>query len=269
MTFDHELCILFLYHKFDELTIFHLNSLRSHNQDACIVLLTDTVPQLIPGSIDVGQFASSWEDVDKWRSIDTTLYRWFENRELNARNYIVIEYDCLCTVNLNDYYADVKGNDVVGIDFLKINETPHWPWFYDDELKKLPQEDRELASGIVPFTCTMFTHKALEQIVANVYRHDVFCELRLGTTIRKLKLNFVRLPILKRSTIRWHTYPWQTLQPGLFHAIKSLNHNIERRCQPNKIGLCLYELFRRRKPSWKFLSFLLNEIRHEFMRRLC
>ncbi len=256
MRFDHDLCMLFLYHKCDELTLFHLESLRKHNPDACIIPLTDTVQELIPGSIDVSGFDSSFQDAEKWRSIDTTVYRWFENRTFNARKYLFIEYDCYCTVNLAEYYGDLNDADVMGVYFFSMRENPRWQWFR--ELQTLPEEDRKLASGIAPFTCTMFRHEALEKVVANVYRHDVFCELRLGTTIRKLNLKFRRLPLFKRSTICWHVYPWQALRPGLFHSIKSLDHNAERYPQPGAVDICLYDVFRSLTPAKKFLPLYLQ-----------
>ncbi|MFZ0929700.1 MAG: hypothetical protein WAN11_13930 [Syntrophobacteraceae bacterium] len=268
MTYDHELCILFMYHKCDELTLLHLNSLRKHNQDACIVPITDTVPELIPGSVDVSQFPSSWENVSKWTGIDTTLYRWFENRTFNAMRYVIIEYDCLCTVNLNEFYTDARDADIIGNDFFTLSENPHWRYFRKDELRKLPKEDIAFASGIVPFTCNMFAHEALEKIVANVYKHDVFCELRLGTTIKKLNLNFQRLPISKRNTICYHPYPWQALRPGLFHGIKSLDHNAGRPRQPGVIAANIYEFLRSLTPNRYFLPFYLQGIRQGLVRRL-
>jgi|SRR5450759_2124016 hypothetical protein len=268
MAYDHDFCILFFYHKCDELTKFHLASLRKSNPAAIIVPLTDSVPELLPGSIDVGQFPSSWADAQKWRSIDTTLYRWFEHRTFDARRYVIVEYDCLCTVDLCDYYSEVMGADVAGIDLFRREDNPRWKWFVQSELDTLPEQDRKHAAGLVPLTCTLFSHEALEKIVANVYRQDVFCELRLGTTINKLGLKFERLPIPKRSTICWHTYSWQANRPGLFHGIKSFDHNKGRYRQPGTIGSSIYDLLRSLTHDRELFPFYLQGKRHGLRRRL-
>jgi hypothetical protein len=112
----------------------------------------------------------------------------------------------------------------------------------------------------------MFSHEALEKIVANVYRHGVFCELNLGTAIVKLGLNFRRLPLLKRSTICWHTYPWQPTRPGLFHGVKSLDHNKGKRRQPGIAGAYVYDLLRSLTHDREFLPFNLEGKRQKLWR---
>lgn len=267
MTYDHDLCVLFLYHKCDELTKFHLESLRKSNPDAFILPLTDSVPELLPGSVDVAQMPPFCADAHKWRGVDATLYRWFHNRTLNARRYLLCEYDCLCTVSLSDYYSDVWDADVAGVEFFTRDDNPHWKWFRD-EMNSIPSEDRSYTAAIVPFTCTMFSHVALEKIVANIYRHDVFCELRLGTIVNKLGLKFQRLPRLERSTLCWHEYPWQTNRPGFFHAIKSQDHNTGKRRQPNHLAAHIYDVLRSFTKDRKLLPTLLRGKRDGLRERL-
>jgi hypothetical protein len=268
MTYQHDLCILFFFHNADALTQYHLESFRKSNPTAIIVPVTDAVSDLLPGAIDVAKFPSSWVSAHKWRSIDTTLYRWFENRTFNARRYLIVEYDCLCTVDLKQHYGELMTADVAGVDFFKRKDNPRWKWFMHSELNNIPEEDRKYAAGLVPLTCNMFSHEALEKIVANVYRNDIFCELRLGTIINKLGLKYERLPILKRSTICWHTYSWQANRPGLFHGIKSLDHNKEKQRQPGVIGSCIYDLLRLLNHDRELLPFYLQGKRHGLRRRL-
>jgi hypothetical protein len=256
-TYDYDFCVLFLYHKCDELTKFHLESLRCSNPSAFVLPLTDSAEELLPGSVDVAKLPPSCRaDAQKWRGIDATLYRWFENRGFNARRYLVAEYDCLCNINLADYYAEVWDADVAGIDFFTRQNNPHWYWFVR-ELYTIPYEDRLHAAGIVPFTCTMFSHAALEKIVGSVYTHDIFCELRLGTTVNKLGLKFQKLPRRKRSTICWHEYPWQTNRPGFFHAVKSLEQKPGKRPQPGDISARVYDFLRSLTHNREFLPFFL------------
>jgi hypothetical protein len=268
MTYDCDLCILFFYHKCDELTRFHLERLRQFNSAALILPVTDSVPDLLPGSVDVARLPPFCVDSEKWRGIDATLYRWFNNRTFNAQRYLLAEYDCLCNVSLRDYYAEVWDADVAGVDFFTRENNPRWRWFKNDELSKVPQEDRMYAAAIVPFTCTMFSHAALERIVANVYRQDIFSELRLGTTVNKLGLEFRRLPRAKRGTICWHEYPWQTTRPGFFHSVKSLGHNSGRHEQPGDVFARGYDFLRSSMQDRELLPFFLRGKRQGLKRRL-
>jgi hypothetical protein len=244
MAFEHELCVLFLYHKCDDVTTSHLDSLRRSNPRLPILPVTDSVIDHLPDSVDVGVFPDRRFCSQKWRSIDTTLYRWFLNRRFDARRYLVVEYDCLCTVDLMEFYAPVLRADVAGVDFFTLDDNPGWWWFKRDELDNLPSTDRSHAAGLVPFTCSMFSHNALETIVANVCSQDVFCELRLGTAIKKTGLQFIRLPLQQRRSISWHVYPWRVDRPGIFHSIKSLEHNKRRWSSPGSIGCHLHDRFR-------------------------
>jgi hypothetical protein len=268
MKFDHNLCILFLYHKCDPLTKFHLSSLAASNPNSFILPLTDSVPELLPGSVDVGVFPSTFEEGQKWRTIDTTVYRWFENRTFNARRYLLVEYDCLCNVDLEDYYREVLDAEVAVIDYFTPKENPRWKWFGESELSKLPPEDRKYAGGVVPFTCTMFSHDALARIVDGILRNDIFSELRLGTAVRKLGLDCRRLPVPKRSTITWHGYPWRTDGLGLFHSVKVLDHNNGKPRRPGDIAARFHDWFRSLTRDREFLPFHLNGRREGLKRRL-
>jgi len=248
-----KLCILFLYHKCDDLTRNHLNSLTLSNPDAVIIPLTNAVTEHLPNTVDVASFQSRWPTSNHWRNIDTTIYNWFLNRTIDAEKYLFIEYDCFCNVNLIDYYKEVWDSDVAGVDFFSIKKNPGWNWFRENELDKLTDTERPHASGIAPFVCTLFSHNALEQTITNTNNADIFCELRLGTTVRKLNLKFKRLPLLKRSTISWHPYPWQINRPGLFHGIKSCDHNSGREPQPGLLKTIYYDI-RRSFSSWRILK---------------
>jgi hypothetical protein len=250
------------------LTLFHLECLRESNPDSRIVPLTDNVPELIAGSVDVATLPAFSEGASKWRSIDGTLYRWFVNRKFDAERYVVIEYDCLCNVELTAHYDSAGPADVVGVDFFARDENPRWQWFNENEVNKLPASDRPYASGLVPFTCTMFSHDALLAIVSVVNKNDVFCELRIGTAMKKLDLRFRALPFPQRSTISWHPYPWQANRQGLFHGIKSLNHNEGKRPQPGWAAARVHDMIRSMHKNREFLPFAWKTRRKRLMKML-
>ena len=244
-----DLCILFFYHKCDELTRKHYELLVNSNPDACIIPLTRAVSEHLPGSVDVAEFAAGWEISQPWRNIDVTLYAWFQNRAVSAQRYILIEYDCYCDVDLKSHYAEVWDADIAGVDYFTSSANPGWHWFNPGELQKLPAQDRQHAAGVVPFVGMMFSHSALEKIVASLDQRDLFCELRLGTAIKKWGLRFKRLPLRKRLLISWHAYPWQINQPGLYHGIKSLNHNAGKAPTPSGLAALFYDWKRSFNPQ--------------------
>ena len=244
-----KLCILFLYHKCDELTRQHLESLIQSNPQAVIVPLTDSVSEHLPNSVDVGEVDDGWQISDPRSNIDVIVYKWFAHRTFDAEKYVFIEYDCFCNVSLIDYYKEVWDSDVAGVDFFSIRENPKWRWFIDPSFGRLPLAERPQASGITPFTCALFSHSALERVVAQVSRESIFSELRMGSAVRMLGLKFKRLPLLKRATISWHVYPWQINRPGLFHGIKTCDHNQGRQPQPNAFLAFVYDVRRSFSPN--------------------
>ncbi|MFT7531215.1 MAG: hypothetical protein ACI9FD_002226 [Gammaproteobacteria bacterium] len=94
----HELCILFLYHKVDDITLQNFDLLTFLNPEDVVVPLAldpaQTIPSLLE-TIDVASLASEWDLSNVWRSVDAVVYTWFRNRKSTARRYCIMEYDCL------------------------------------------------------------------------------------------------------------------------------------------------------------------------------
>jgi hypothetical protein len=158
------------------------------------------------------------------------LYRWFSQRTVTAERYLLLEYDCLCTVDAAQAYQDVWNADVAardaylpgqGLDTLG-GEDVQREWFNFREIDRLPVADRPFAAGLAPFAGMLFSHLGLESIVANATTNDVFCELRLGTAARKAGLRPAVFPPSLRRTIRWDPHPCVPDEPGVYHAIKSV-----------------------------------------------
>jgi hypothetical protein len=216
-----ELCILFSYHKCDDVTVHHLELLKKHNPSVIIVPLTDDVPEQLPESVDVKDFPSRWTTKDKWAGVDIMLYKWFLNRTETARRYLVLEYDCMCTMPIAHAYAGVWNADVACAKFVRRWTHPLWHWFSPESLAKLDPEDRPIAAGVVPYVGALYSHRALEAILDNVTSNDAFAELRLGTAISKAGLDVTRLPRELRRTIQWDLFTGDRSRPGIYHAVKS------------------------------------------------
>lgn len=218
---EHELCVLFAYHKADALTLYHLELLQRHSPDYLIIPITDDVPVHLPGGVDVKAFADPWPKANPWRRCDTMLYRWFLNRTVSAKRYLYLEYDCLCTQDLAISYQDVWDCEVAARDIV-LPEDVDWMWF--QEIDRLAPEDQPFALGLVPLAGILFSHNALERIVQNLSTEDVFCELRMGTAARKAGLTLTPFPPSLRASIQHNPHAGVPTGPGLFHAVKSIRH---------------------------------------------
>lgn len=235
-----DLCVLFLYHKSDELAEHHLALLEKSNPGTAIVPIyadpePDLKPKFLPGTVDARTVSSRWKILSGWKAPDVAVYRWFLNRKVDAERYIALEYDCLCTVNLREHYASVWNSDIAVVSYFTLQQNPRWMWFTPDELAKLPQDLRPNAAGISPFAGTMFSASTLDQLVEHSCSEEMIGDLRIGTYIRKLGLNVAVLPLHVRAHISWNEYHWRIEKQGLYHAVKGVDHNS--RALPRQLGL--------------------------------
>jgi len=229
---NDELCILFAYHKVDKLTLHHFELLKMHNSNYRIIPITDNISEYLPGTVDVSCFADDpWEKARPWRRCDTMLYRWFLNREVSAKRYLLLEYDVLCNVDVYSEYADVWDADIAARDYYlpgmkkstRFGKDISREWFHFREITRIGDDDRSYAAGLVPLVGILFSHNGLNSIVKNVVRNDVFCELRIGTAARKSGLIVRKFPQKLRNSIRWDTHFSIPKEPGIYHSIKFLD----------------------------------------------
>lgn len=215
-----ELCILYHYHSIDDLTLQHLNLIKENNPDDIVIPVTNDVDEYLPDTVDVNKFPSPWDTSSKWRSIDTTFYLWFLNREVSAKRYLILEYDCRCTMPLRDAYAEVWDADVSCRTFYTPENKPNWGWFKKEEVNKLDPEDRPYIAGVVPYVATLFSHDGATRTIENLTYNDVFCELRMGTAIRKAGLQVQTFPESLKKTIYATTTKLDLSKPGIYHPVK-------------------------------------------------
>ena len=109
-------------------------------------------------------------------------------------------------------------------------------------------------------TCTMFSTKRSKSMWPTSAGKGTFSpNFASGQRSEKLGLKFRRLPLPNRSTICWHGYPWRVERPGLFHAIKSLDHNQGKPAQPGALASCIYDWLRSRTHDRQFAFHLAGK----------
>ena len=238
---DLELCILFLHHKADPLTQFHFDLVRKHNPRAAIVPIVDEPEGALAGAVDVSKFPSRWNTRDKWRSPDTMVYRWFENRTVTAKKYFVMEYDCFVNVDLCSYLGPYWGSDVAVSEYLTPRNAKAWRWFR--ELPLLEEERRKYAAGSVPFGCALISHAALEKVCKIVTSKDVNAELRFGTAVCQSGLKIQEFSKNMKAQVSSQELTAPIENPGIYHPVKVLDHNLnlrKRRLHFARIRLIYY-----------------------------
>ena len=137
----------------------------------------------------------------------------------------------------------------------------------NEEISNLPREDKMYAAGITPFTCTMFSHAAMEKIVANVYRNDIFSEIRLGTIVNKLGLKFKRLRAPNAAPFAGMNIPGRQTS-RVFSMPSNLDHNKGKWRQPGGIASRIDDWLRSLNHDRELLPFYLRGKRHGLKRRL-
>lgn len=217
--FIHDFCILFSYHKNDPITHRHFDLFKSLNPHCPIVPIAFSNTS-INGTFNVGHIRSPWIETNEWRACDVPLYKWFLNRTHTARRYILVEYDVLPEVSVNDYFSDVWNDDIGTPCYLdKKTHKGKWNWF--GEIDRLPEQYRQFAAGIVPLATLFVKHDALASIVDKaVGMNDIFCELRMGTCAKASGI--VPRIMQKSKSVRHHISLIKKLDCKTFyHPIKS------------------------------------------------
>lgn len=222
---QHEYAILFLYHKrYDALTWKHYALTLHHNPGVPIIPIIDGGINELPGTVDVKGFPSKWYTESLYYYPDTLLYRWFENREISARRYILAEYDVLPELPYPEFLKDVWNAPVAAHKYFTYEWWPRWNWFdYDEAEGNIPDYLRPHLAAICPFGFMLLQHDALETIVANAVPYKLFCETRIATACRRMDI-----PVsIMQNTAQTVGYRQMDLRqqtgPSVYHPVKNLD----------------------------------------------
>ncbi len=128
---DPELCILFLHHRPDPVTQRHLDLLTWFNPEARVVPLAINASALLPGppaNADISGLDCPWNVEDFWQMCDVAYYQWFLHRPFSARRYLLMEWDCLCTMPIREAYREVWDAEVAAHTVLRPERLDYWCW---------------------------------------------------------------------------------------------------------------------------------------------
>lgn len=219
----HELCILFLHHRDDELSRFHLNLIREHNPGTPVVSLTFV--DGLQGAIRVGDWA--WPVHDEWFSNEVMVYSWYARKNLEAERYVIFDYDTLVLEAVESFYAQVWDSDVACARPVLYENEPDWYWFGPDFVSADLKDFRGRLAGMVPASGSFFSDRALSAMVSLASDRtfsELFCECRLGTLAR---IAGFQIEPIRHDAERFLN--WTEVSPvgkGIWHPVKHIYSSV-------------------------------------------
>ncbi len=178
--------ILFLHYDDDPVTKQNLESFRRSNPHCAIVPISSgklleggvLVPQNEIGRIYMDGVSKS--HTSAWRNCDLMAYAWYQSRKIECSRWIMAEWDCFCTMNVNNFFRRVSDMDFVAPSTRYPSRDPEWGWFREiNRLGKL----LPYAMGVSPFCGCVLSDRALSAM-SEMQRQenlDCFCDMRLAT----------------------------------------------------------------------------------------
>ncbi|HKI16442.1 MAG TPA: hypothetical protein VKA15_01100 [Isosphaeraceae bacterium] len=215
----HEYAIIVAYHRDNcPVTLAHFQQLQGLHPGVPVVPVSSSESSFLPGTVNVSEVPSRWSLSDPWRSADAVYYRWFEDRNLTARRYVLLEWDVYCDGRLPEILSPVWDSPFAAMDYIRPGCD--WPWF--GEIPSLPDAMRPYAAGVSPFVF-LASHSALSEVVRHAPTEPVYCELRLGTTLTARGIPVDTMPWL-HGTCSWRPELIRRVaRPTLYHPVKTLD----------------------------------------------
>ena len=241
----HELIILFLYHRNNQITLNNLRKLQASNPDCQIITVCCGLEKISNDCFILREAKKDLFDAAKfnqkhlslfdilagnsmpqdgvWYGMDAVIYTWFLNRTISAKRYIILEWDCHCTINLKDLYAPNWNSNLAVAEHSTKTSNPDWFWFHND-LEKTRHLDK--IEGVAPIAGMLISHQTLSKLTEfldiNSRRYSgVFSEIRLGSALKELEIEVEKIVQGQNHQLS----PFLTIDtfpdnPGLYHPIK-------------------------------------------------
>ncbi len=210
----HEVAVLFTHHADNAATRNNLAVLRHHNPGVPVIPMSQWGVTLKDG-YNASQMTAGWRRllpsfrtsrgikgmIDRWRqkfeprwiwrNADLSAYMWilWPSRPVQAKRWVIFEWDMYCNVRLADFYAGTWDAPVVSTFQQFPDKNPDFYYFNDAEKQRLPESLKPHLMATNPWAGMMFSDAALKGIANRVRElrfRNGFCELRVGTVARSL-----------------------------------------------------------------------------------
>jgi hypothetical protein len=111
---------------------------------------------------------------------------------VEGRRYVWFDYDTWCNQSVRDFFESVWDAAFACPDHFAYTDKPKWMWFNIPQL--LPRGDqyrsKDQLYGVVPLCGVLMSQDVLARLVEEQVKdpatwRSVFCELRVGTLLKK------------------------------------------------------------------------------------
>ncbi|MDB5326116.1 MAG: hypothetical protein JWM57_1685 [Phycisphaerales bacterium] len=246
----HDLAVLFLHHTDDAATRNNLACVRHFNPSVPIIPLSNwgvTLPggfhprnmtrgwrKLLPAFRGKG-LAGAWGRYRLnlaprwvWRNADLAAYLWmtWPRRPVQARRWVILEWDVYCNTSLVDWYAPNWDEAVTSTCTQVPGRNDEFYFFNEKERLAIPAAYRPSLMATNPWAGMMFSDEALTAIAARVRESawcNGFCELRVATAAKSLGYE----PTIHRNPLAARTLRSPTMfdlaeidVPSVWHRVK-------------------------------------------------
>lgn len=246
----HDVAVLFIHHADDPTTRNNLAAVRHYNPGVPVIPVSNwgvTLPdghhsremiagwsKLLPPYRGRG-LRGLWRrfklDLDRgwiWRNVDLIAYLWitWNNRPIEARRWVVFEWDIYCNTNLREWFGASFDGDLVTSFLQKPGPGHPFPHFNQGEVAIIPEPLRPHMMGANPWAGILMSDKALKAIAERVrqtqYAH-AFSEVRVATVAQSLGLELTRNvnPQARHTLSSVATFTMDDIdKPSVWHRVK-------------------------------------------------
>lgn len=253
----HDLIIIFIYTKKDEITKLNLSSLKKNNPDIKIIdICQDDFDDVHYKFLD-DKPIRLWKpnEIWYWGSDNIFLY-WYLTYKLRAKNYLLLEWD---TFNFRKSVVDCFGETdltknigIKAINYIRYKDNPFYHWFKEQKhnafIKDIYKYDN--FACCTPLCGTLIHNDAVEKIISHLQEHKYGNKLYVESKFATIA-NYLGIDVREYSTNLKHYISYSEnicnnyLQEiegnswsknGIYHPIKSIK-TIRRFFVSNQINM--------------------------------
>lgn len=196
--------------------------------------------EIVPLTFDSGVSNSvllspvDWSVSNKWAASDTLFYAYgLHEHRVEAKRYLLMEYDVFCTQSFQEFYADVWDAEIAALPFHYYHPgIQTWPWFGEDcPQGRFAKRMHDLGAygdklcAVAPSIGIMFNHDAFLKVcdtARDPIFYNLFCEARMATAIAMsgCKVSLLRHDF--KDFISCLPSPPAMTGPGIWHPVKTV-----------------------------------------------
>lgn len=158
-----------------------------------------------------------------WRNCDNNLLTWWREHggEVAAAQVLALEWDVYCNTDLRTVIRPPAWQSGLAAARILSGVSERRKYRFFEEAERLPASMRALAVAAAPLAVLRVSRTALDACLApeyaDVFREDIFCEMRLPTVIRHAGFHVAELGLRHVDAT-----PKRPAGIGIFHPVKEV-----------------------------------------------